>query len=156
MLAALSLYNFDIHYKSGQNNVNADGLSRRPHEPSQEDEESKETDRRISTMLDRASLSAAEFQVLDGETMSTLCMHHGVNIHAVSQAGEQDVDSGIPACETLLCDESAVPDDLEDPVPMAGHSALNLLQCYGRTSSVTMVSPADYIVIKEPVLSQKW
>lgn len=49
-------------------------------------------------MLDRASLSADEFKVLDGETMSTLCMCHGVYIHAVSQVGEQDVDSGIPAC----------------------------------------------------------
>lgn len=29
-LAALSVYNFDIHYKAGQLNADADGLSRRP------------------------------------------------------------------------------------------------------------------------------
>lgn len=66
-LAALSLYNFDIHYKSGPHNTDADGLSRRPHGPSEEDEESLETDRKISSMLECASLSPEEFKVLDGE-----------------------------------------------------------------------------------------
>lgn len=75
-------------------------------------------------MLDCASLSPDEFKVLDGETVNTLCMRHGVNIHAVSQEDEQDADNGIPAVETLLCDNSAVPDDLEDAVPVPGHSAL--------------------------------
>lgn len=123
-LAALSLYNFDIHYKSGQHNVDADGLSRRPHGPAQDDEESQDTDQRISSMLDRASLSPEEFSVLGGETVGALCMRNGVDIHAVSQDHVQTADSEIPAVETLLCDESAVPDDLEDPVPIQGHSAL--------------------------------
>lgn len=50
-------------------------------------------------------------------------MSHSVFVHTVPQ-NEQDADNGIPAVETLLCDESAVPDDLEDPVPGPGHSAL--------------------------------
>lgn len=122
-LAALSMYNFDIHYKSGQHNIDADGLSRRPHDPTQDDEESQEMDQRISGMLDRASLSPDEFKVLNGETVNTLCICHGVNVHAVSQ-DEQDANSGIPAVEMLLCDESAVPDDFEDPVPGPGRSSL--------------------------------
>lgn len=122
-LAALSLYNFDIRYKCGQQNVDADGLSRRPQEPSEEDEESQEMDRRISSMMDRARLSTEDFNFLDEETVHTLCMRHGVYIHTVPQ-NEQESDNGIPAVETLLCDESAVPDDLEDPLPGPGHSAL--------------------------------
>lgn len=46
-LAALSMCNFDIWYKAGQHNVDADGLSRRPHESSPDNEESQEMDQRI-------------------------------------------------------------------------------------------------------------
>lgn len=123
-LASLSIYNFDIHYKSGQHNTDADGLSRRPHGPSEEDEESLETDRRISSMLDCASLSPEEFKVLDGEAMSTVCKRHSVNVNTILGEGTQTVDTVIPAVETLLCNDSAVPDDLEDPVPLPGQSAL--------------------------------
>lgn len=54
-VAALSVYNFDIRYKAGQQNINADRLSRRPHDPSPDDEESQEMDQRISSMLDHVS-----------------------------------------------------------------------------------------------------
>lgn len=119
-LAALSLYNFDIHYKSGQHNVDADGLSRRPHKPPQDDEESQKIDDRIRTLLDRAALSSDEFRVLNEETVNSLYMCLGVtNFEA-----PKDVDSEVSAIETLLCDESAIPDDLEDPVLEPGFSAL--------------------------------
>lgn len=121
-LAALSMYNFDIQYKAGQHNVDADGLSRRPHGSSPDDEESQEIDQRISSMLDRVSSSSDEFKFLNKETFTTLCMRHGVRVHAVSQVQQQEDDNEVPAVETLLCDESAVPDELEDPV--FGHSSL--------------------------------
>ena len=48
-------------------------------------------------------------------------MRHGINVHAASQDEQQDADNRIPGVETLLFNESAVPDCLEDPRP--GHSS---------------------------------
>lgn len=58
--------------------------------------------------MDHASLSPEEFSVLDGEAMSTLCMRHGVKVLAISDENTE-YDCEIPAIETLLCSESAVP-----------------------------------------------
>lgn len=61
---------------------------------------------------------------MNEETFTTLCMRHGVLVHTVSQGKQQEVYSAIPAVdETLLCDESAVLDELADPV--LGHSSLS-------------------------------
>lgn len=122
-LAALSIYNFDIHYKSGKLNADADGLSRRPQEPPQEDEESVELDRKISSLMDCARLSPEEFNVLDGEAVGTLCMRHGIKVLAISGESAED-EYEIPAIETLLCSEGAVPDDLEEPLPWPGQPTL--------------------------------
>ncbi len=64
-LAALSVYNFDIHYKSGQLNVDTDGLSRRPQGDPHEDEEPVELDKKISSLMDCTSLSPEEFSVFE-------------------------------------------------------------------------------------------
>lgn len=56
--------------------------------------------------------------------MSTVCKRHIVNVNTILGEGTQTVDTVIPAVETLLCNDSAVPDDLEDPVPIPGQSAL--------------------------------
>lgn len=122
-LAALSVYNFDIHYKSGQLNADADGLSRRPQEDPQEDEESVDLDKKISNLMDRVSLSPEEFNVLDGEAISTLCMRHGVKVLAISDENTE-YDCEIPAIETLLCSESAVPDNLDEPPQWPGQPTL--------------------------------
>lgn len=122
-LAALSVYDFDIHYKSGQLNADADGLSRRPQEDPQDDEESVELDRRISSLMDRVSPSHEEFNVIDGEAIHSLCMRHGVKVLVISDENtEQDCE--IPAIETLLCNDSAVPDNLDEPPQWPGQPTL--------------------------------
>lgn len=122
-LAAISAYNFDIHYKSGQLNADADGLLRRPQEDPYEDEESVDLDQKITSLMDCASLSPEEFNVLDGEAVSSLCMCHGVKVLAIS---DESIEYGceIPAIETLLCGESAVPDDLEELLQWPGQPTL--------------------------------
>lgn len=122
-LASLSIYNFDIHYKSGQQNVDADGLSQRPQEDSQEDEESVELDRRIASLIGRASLSPEEFNVIDKEIMSTMCMRHGVKVLAISDE-DTEHNCEISAIETLLCTDSAVPANLDEPFQWPGQPTL--------------------------------
>lgn len=122
-LAALSVYNFDIHYKSGKLNIDADGLSRRPQGLPQEDEESEQLDQKISALMDSASLSPEEFHVLDKEAVDTLCMRHCVKVFAVSEESAEE-EYEIPAIETLLCSDDAVPDDLVEPLHWPGQPVL--------------------------------
>lgn len=55
-LAVLSNFNFSIQYRAGKRNLDADGLSRRPHEPAEVDH---------STMAEDDS-AAVHFQVCEG------------------------------------------------------------------------------------------
>lgn len=70
----------------------------------------------ISCLLESANLSPEEFNVLEGETVSTLCLCNRVNIPKVSQEDTQVPDDSIPAVKTFLCNDSAVPDRLEGPL----------------------------------------
>lgn len=45
---------------------------------------SVDLDKKISSLMDRASLSHEGLNVLDGEAMSTLCMCYGVKVLAIS------------------------------------------------------------------------
>lgn len=119
-LATLSSYNFDIQYKCGQHNVDADGLSRRPQDVTPEDDESQELDRRVADLLDRASHSPEEFRVLGGDMVNSFCIQHGTGV----RTEEQDEDVAVAAVETLLSDEGAVPDDFADPVLWPGNAVL--------------------------------
>ena len=51
-LAALSLYDFDLKYKWVPTHVDADGLSRQPQAPPEEDEEYKESLGKMKVLLD--------------------------------------------------------------------------------------------------------
>uniref|UniRef100_A0A669DQG9 ribonuclease H n=1 Tax=Oreochromis niloticus TaxID=8128 RepID=A0A669DQG9_ORENI len=78
-LAALSTYNFNIKYRAGQANKDADGLSRRPQEPPHEDEAFVKEKARIDDMKERLINMANN---LDHETFSALCQRHSVSCHS--------------------------------------------------------------------------
>ena len=54
-LAAVSVYDFDLKYKRGVTHLDADGLSRRPHDPPEEDEEYEKTMNDINWLVRRSS-----------------------------------------------------------------------------------------------------
>jgi hypothetical protein len=76
-LAALANYNFDIHYRPGKDNGDADGLSRRPQDPPHEDEEYLETVKRIRLLQDRLGANVQD-DVLDSQAVSAICKQHRV------------------------------------------------------------------------------
>lgn len=124
-LAAISMYDFDIHYKSGKSNADADGLSRIPQESVEEDEDFNRVKQRVSKMMERISRSAEDFDVLNKETVEAVCKRHGAKL-SIRSAGEDTVEEGsdIPAVETILCAEGAVPSELEEPDPWPGQPTL--------------------------------
>lgn len=131
-LAALSLYNFDIKYRAGKTNIDADGLSRIPHECLPDDEESEDLDRRVGQLMDRASHSPEDFKMLSQDVKNIVCLRHQVASKATrstddtgdDHSSDDEEDGYIPLVETLLCDENAVPDSLEEPDPWPGSSTL--------------------------------
>lgn len=74
-LAALSTYHFNIKYRAGRANGDADGLSRRPQDPPHDDETFVKENARINDMKKR--LGSVEKE-LDHETFSALCQRHSV------------------------------------------------------------------------------
>ncbi|KAL7838305.1 hypothetical protein AOLI_G00267090 [Acnodon oligacanthus] len=87
-----------------------------------EDEESEDLDQKIS--LNRASPCTNVFNILDEKAVGPLFMYHGVSNPSVSQEESVLGSSEVPAVETLLCGEGAVPDDLEDPVLWTGQETI--------------------------------
>lgn len=132
-LAALSLYDFDIKYRTGKTNVDADGLSRISHDCLLDDEESEELHRRVSNLMDRAAHSPVSFETLSQDVKNVICQWHHVvraamqptDMTEVEQNSHEDEDDEhIPSVEMLLCDETTVPSSLEEPEPWSGSSTL--------------------------------
>ncbi len=129
-LAALSMYDFDIKYRVGKTNVDADGLSRRPQEPLIDDAETIQIDERIASLLSKAECAATEFEKFGQEGIKAVCLRHSVSceMHTSQLCEEGDSLEGRvipnPAVEMLLCDEDVVPDDLIDPESWPGQTTL--------------------------------
>ncbi|KAL7824273.1 hypothetical protein SRHO_G00342580 [Serrasalmus rhombeus] len=124
-LAAISMYNFDIHYKSGKNNLDADGLSRIPCGEAEEDADSEEFKQRVSNLINRTWQSSDEFNVLEAGAVGAVCMRHDVRL-LMNTVDEETQENGseVPAVETLLCNEDAVPENLDEPEPWPGQPSL--------------------------------
>lgn len=130
-LSALSIYNFDIRYRSGKSNIDADGLSRRPHDVVMEPEDSLKHAERVAKLMSRA-VEDPEIEILASEVLKAACARHGVEIissmHNVSKDvkdfEDADNDEGCCAIETLDSSEAAIPDSFEDPEPWPGQPVL--------------------------------
>lgn len=75
-LAALSTFRFNIKYRAGKSNGDADGLSRRPQAASQEDEHFLQEKERIKEMVKH--VLEGEEQELSADVVSAVCQHHSV------------------------------------------------------------------------------
>lgn len=143
-LASLVNYDFDLKYKPGTANQDADGLSRRPQPPPYDDHESMEYEEKSVSMLNRliknneASLEASAF--------TAICMSHGVysrhssdpsatvqvNLHTVHQQSDSDEDDDFepyvdsdptPLVELVSDSPDVVPPQFDRPIS-PGQSSL--------------------------------
>lgn len=103
-LAALSTYRFNIKYRAGSVNKDADGLSRRPQNPPEEDDAFLEEERAIGDLKRRL---CKETEVISTELLSALCERHSfVLSNDVSEASVSVV-----LAESLALNASSVPEN---------------------------------------------
>ena len=144
-LAALSVYDFDLKYKKGSTHLDADGLSRRPHEPPSEDDEYEETMHNINWLVQRSSQLNNE--TIENKSVDAIVQCHGINVVKAQKSGtstrvhkrviamnqvEQPFKTDLCLVEALSLSALAVPDALEQPV-----CSLNQIH--------TPVSPEDWV-----------
>ena len=93
-LAALSAYNFVLEYRSGKQNGDADGLSRRPHQDTTDDS-----------------------QTISAESVKAIVGSHGVYLAS-------SANSSTPLVEALALQGTAVPAEVDNPPLWPGQSPL--------------------------------
>lgn len=106
-LAALSTYRFNIKYRAGSTNKDADGLSRRPQNPPEEDYEFLEEEKAIGDLRQRL---CEKNEVICPELISAVCERHLlVPLNNVSGVSE------LVVAESLALNASSVPESFTIP-----------------------------------------
>ena len=101
-LATLSTYDFDIKYRAGQLNADADGLSRRPHSPTDViDPVQERQDRRIANLLENTRPLQCAETIVDANAIVTAVLE----------------GNAIPAVQCLpIIDDAVLDGDLDEHV----------------------------------------
>ncbi|KAL1254368.1 hypothetical protein QQF64_016597 [Cirrhinus molitorella] len=107
-LAQLSTYRFNIKYRAGSVNKDADGLSRRPQNPPEEDDAFLEEERAIADLKRRL---CEETEVISTETLSALSDRHS----AVKLSSEVSDAPEFVLAESLALNASSVPESFVCP-----------------------------------------
>uniref|UniRef100_A0A8C6PSX4 Gypsy retrotransposon integrase-like protein 1 n=3 Tax=Nothobranchius TaxID=28779 RepID=A0A8C6PSX4_NOTFU len=159
-LAALSTYNFDIRYRAGTQNVDADGLSRRLHDKPEDNSKFTEECQRLDEFRSHLLSSVKEVELqLQAEAVKATCQKHMVL---------DETDSPCGLVQSLAMSAAAIPDlfQLEDnsdsffAVPKYNHADLVSLQrkdpTIGRVIQLLMTDnkpPTDTIAEPPVVLN---
>ena len=126
-LASLALYDFDLVYKKGSTHTDADGLSRRPQPPPEDDREYLDTIDKTGFLLEKARRMEGDLQPeVTREAVAAILQAKGVRtkVHCMGMytSENEDVDHidtvepHIPAVEIVGKDLSAIPDSVLEPV----------------------------------------
>lgn len=102
-LAALSTYNFKLQYRCGKQNVDADGLSRRPHPELPEEDSSHDELGRVLTFVERLTAEAGE-QEISSDVIQAICDSR------LTQRSEYSRDPPVAFISSLTMQTAAVPD----------------------------------------------
>lgn len=141
-LAALANYEFDLKYKPGRYNQDADGLSRRPHGPPAEDEEYRSFQSRTSQMRERLLGSPtqlsntaevnrlhcrSQMSLVSSEVVAALCTAQASGrviagcraggVRPKGTVGPTEVTEMLPLVETLKDSSGAIPSSLKTLFP---------------------------------------
>lgn len=149
-LAALSNYSFKLQYRAGKQNLDADGLSRRPHGKILVDAQSKKEQERIVRFPQR-HLADPEIQVVNQDAVKAICESHLVGLT------NDPWSTGITLVESLTVSVDAIPESYvaEDQhglpvIPSLSHADLKMKQ--RADSAIREVMPKWSLEKKQPQL----
>ena len=108
-LSALSTFRFQLKYRAGKRNLDADGLSRRPHAELVNDLVSQKEEERISQFIHRHLPESDEFTRISCKTVSAICEKHLV----CPPADANSNDHISPLIVSLAMSAEAIPDSFE-------------------------------------------
>ncbi len=122
-LAALSTFTFNIKYRAGKHNMDADGLSRRPQGVLEDDGVSESESQQIQQFTSHLLTSSRPLREIARETVEATCHKH----YYINQNCEQN--SYLGYVESLTMQSSAVPASFEEQDIECG---VSLLQKYSQ------------------------
>ena len=108
-LSALSTFRFQLQYRAGKSNLDADGLSRRPHAEPVNNLVSQKEEERISQFIYRHLPESDEFTRISCKTVSAICEKHLV----CPPADANSNDPISPLIVSLAMSAEAIPDRFE-------------------------------------------
>ncbi|KAJ8014924.1 hypothetical protein DPEC_G00020820 [Dallia pectoralis] len=116
-LAALSTFDFQLQYRAGKQNQDADGLSRRPHVRLPDDTSSQKELERIQQFTKR-HLSVADYAHLDEDTIKAICEKHLVREVINNHSGETSPSNTLVL--SLAHHPKALPQSFEEEDQLGG------------------------------------
>ena len=126
-LAALSNFSFKLQFRAGKLNLDADGLSRRPHEDYQEDSHSQKEQERISRFTQQYLDDTSATEVISPAVVDAICQSCLIRTSLDSESRQVD----ITLVESLAISADAIPDSYisEEPhglpvIPSLSHHDL--------------------------------
>ena len=138
-LSSLVNYNFDIRYKPGRNNQDADGLSRRPQGPQQDDHESLEFQEQVEKL--RAKFLGDNVEECCSATIRAICQAHRVfpskskslastakvnltHVGSSTSSSGNDDDDEMSLVESISDSPEGIPDEFMKPTLPQGQDSL--------------------------------
>lgn len=116
-LAALSTFDFQLQYRAGKQNQDADGLSRRPHGRLPDDTSSQKELERIQQFTKR-HLSEADYAHLNENTIKAICEKHLVHQVINNHSGETSPSTTLVV--SLAHHPRALPQSFEEEDQLGG------------------------------------
>lgn len=121
-LAALSTFDFQLQYRAGKQNQDADGLSRRPHSRLPDDEISQKELERIEQFTKR---HLPESEHVNESTVKAICEKHLV--HQVADSDPRETIPHTTLVVSLAHHPNAVPESFEEEDQLGGLPVIPLL-----------------------------
>lgn len=111
-LSSLSTYSFQLQYRAGKQNLDADALSRRPHGAPEDDPTSRKESERIRQFALHHLSDAGTSHTVSRDVVQAICERHTVIIAEDSHA--EVPNPGLALVESLAHHSTAIPDCFQE------------------------------------------